>query len=160
MAGGSNGKRGSVLAVCVSAAKGVRKSSVPEGHLKEDFGLEGDAHAGSELRQVSLLCQSSAEKIEARGLKVGPGDFAENLTVAGVDAGDFEVGAQIRFDDGPLLAVTRIGKRCHDECEIKRLVGMCVMPTEGIFTRVIRGGRVRAGDGFEILDPAGCGTSE
>jgi len=144
------GRRGMVVEVCVSSGKGTPKTPVGRARLVENQGVEGDAHAGAELRQVSLLCMSSAEKLRADGLDVRPGIFAENLTVSGLDAGEFPLGATIRLERGPVLEVSQIGKGCHTGCAIARLVGRCVMPTEGIFARVIRGGEVCAGDSLEV----------
>ena len=107
-------------------------------------GLEGDAHAGTG-RQVSLLCQDSIRKIKEMGLEVGPGDFAENLTVAGLTAADFRLGLLVRVlgqdgEESALLQVTQIGKECHADCAIRRQIGDCVMPREGIFARVLKAG--------------------
>jgi molybdopterin adenylyltransferase len=149
-------KSGTVLAISISEHKGEPKKPVNGGRLIEDQGLEGDAHAGT-ARQVSLLCQESVEKIRQLGLDVGPGDFAENLTVSGLSPDDFEPGVRIRIDgptpgEGALLEVTQIGKECHADCAIRRAVGDCVMPREGVFARVLRGGTVRAGSVVEVLD--------
>ncbi len=143
-------KQGRVAEVCQSTQKGLSKEPVHLGVLVEDYGLEGDVHAGSPGRQVSLLCVSSIEKMRGMGVELGPGDFAENLTIDGCESGDFQVGAVIRLGRGPVLEVTRIGKKCHVGCEIRWLVGDCVMPREGIFARVVKGGEVRAGDSLEV----------
>ena len=140
--------------MCLSVRKGVSKKPVEAGQLIEGLGLEGDAHAGTPRRQVSLLCTSSVEKMRAAGLDVGPGDFAENLTVEGCESGDFRLGAVIRLARGPVLEVTQIGKRCHKGCAIRELAGDCVMPREGIFARVVRGGKVAAGDTLEVVSDA------
>lgn len=136
-------KRGSVVAVCLSDRAGPKRP-VPEVRLADGHGVEGDVHAGT-ARQVSLLCQASAEKIRQRGLAVGAGDFAENILVDGLGPADFPVGAEVRVGEA-VLAVTQIGKECHSGCAIREQVGDCVMPREGIFARVVRGGVVRAGD--------------
>jgi len=143
-------KKGHVIAVCVSGRKGVSKRPVAVGRLAEEFGILGDAHAGTPQRQVSLLCLSSIEKMRAMGAEVGPGDFAENLTIDGCDSGDFRVGCVVRLERGPVLEVTQIGKECLSGCAILELLGRCVMPKEGIFARVVRGGEVRAGDWLEV----------
>lgn len=143
-------KTGKVIAVCISTEKGTPKTAVGQALLIEDHGIEGDAHAGSEVRQVSLLCQSSADKLRAEGLEIRPGIFAENLTVSGLDAADFALGSTISLARGPVLEVSQIGKECHSGCAIARQVGKCVMPTEGIFARVVRGGEVCAGDCMEV----------
>ena len=144
-------KRGRIVAVCLSPKKGTSKSPVPCGHLRADFGLEGDAHAGTPGRQVSLLCLVSIDKMRAKGIELAPGDFAENLTVEGCAAGDFAPGIRIALQQGPLLEVTQIGKQCHSGCAIRKLVGDCVMPREGVFARVVKGGDVSPGDSFEVI---------
>jgi len=147
----SASKTGRVAEVCLSERKGVSKKPVGRGRLVEEVGLEGDAHAGTLGRQVSLLCVSSMRKLRTRDFEPAPGDFAENLTIEGVESGDFEVGAVIRLGRGPVLEVTQIGKQCHAGCAIRDLVGDCVMPREGIFARVVRGGEVAAGDTLEVV---------
>ena len=149
------GRKGKVAEVCISTRKGEPKTPVGRGRLVEGHGLEGDAHAGTH-RQVSLLCQESIHKIRRMGLEVGPGDFAENLTVGGLGAEDFEPGDRIRIHGpaagrGALLEVTQIGKECHSGCAIRDAVGDCVMPREGIFARVVRGGTIQVGDVLEVL---------
>jgi len=138
-----------VLAVCRSTQVGEVKQPVPEGRLVADHGLEGDAHAGTG-RQVSLLCQASADKLRGRGLDIGPGDFAENLLIEGVEAADFPLGARVRVGESALLEVVQIGKKCHQDCAIRQKTGDCVMPREGIFARVLAGGAVRPGDAVEV----------
>ena len=145
-------KRGTIQAVCISTEKGTRKKPIEAGRLVEDHGLQDDAHAGMRRRQVSLLCEESIEKMRKKGADVGPGDFAENLTVEGLGPGDFHLGDTIRLQRGPVLEVTQIGKKCHSECEIARQVGTCVMPKEGLFARVIEGGQVLPGDWIEVSD--------
>jgi MOSC domain-containing protein YiiM len=105
-----------------------------------------------ERRQVSLLCTSSIEKMRRKGADVGPGDFAENLTVTGFQPGDMRLSDRFRLERGPLLEITQIGKKCHSECEIARQVGECVMPREGVFARVVEGGQVFPGDWIEVID--------
>lgn len=138
------------MAVCLSEARGTLKKPVGRGVLVEDFGLEGDAHGGTAERQVSLLCNSSIEKMRGKGVELSPGDFAENLTVEGCEIGDFEPGGKIRLAGGALLEVTQIGKECHSDCAIRRQIGDCVMPREGVFARVVEGGEVAAGDWIEV----------
>lgn len=138
-----------VVAVCTSEKKGEKKTDIVCGLLKEDFGLEGDAHssAGSH-RQLSLLSMTSIEKMRKLGADVGPGDFAENLTVEGAELVLYKlpIGKQLKVGKDIILEVTQIGKECHDHCAIFKQVGTCVMPREGIFTRIIKGGQVKAGD--------------
>ena len=145
------GKRGEVIAVCLSSEKGASKKPVERAVLTEDFGFEGDAHAGTPRRQVSLLCEASIDKMRAKGADVKPGDFAENLTVDGVTSDDFPMGAVVRFEGGAILEITQIGKECHAGCAIRDLIGDCVMPREGLFARVVRGGEVCPGEAFEVI---------
>jgi len=115
----------------------------------EETGLEGDAHAGSGHRQVSLLAVESIAKMKARGLDVGPGDFAENITTSGVDLVSLPVGSRLRLGEA-LLEVSQIGKVCHSRCTIFEQAGDCVMPREGIFARILVGGNVRTGDPITV----------
>ena len=141
---------GRVEAVCTSERKGVPKRDRGSGLLRIDWGLEGDAHAGNWHRQVSLLALESIAKMQAQGLKVRPGSFAENITTSGLVLHTLPIGTRMRI--GPaLLEVTQIGKECHEHCAIYRLAGDCVMPREGIFAKVLEGGPVRTGDAIEIL---------
>jgi len=137
---------GLVVSVNISRRKSVRKKPGQEGVLIEDQGLEGDAHAGPGLRQVSLLALESIDKMKQMGLEVGPGDFAENITTSGLDLPHLLVGTVLETEAGIVLEVTQIGKTCHTKCAIFRQVGECVMPREGIFVKVIKGGKIKAGD--------------
>ena len=140
-----------IIAVCKSKDKGTRKEDVKEGLLKEDFGLVGDAHADCcTHRQVSLLAIESIDRMRSKGFDIGPGDFAENLTTRGVDLVSLPVGTCLTLGQGVVLEVTQIGKQCHTGCAIYRQIGKCVMPKEGIFARVVRGGAVKAGDRLVI----------
>ena len=136
---------GKVLAVNVSLNKGERKTPAPEVTLRENHGIEGDAHAGDWHRQVSLLAQESIAKMQALGLDVKEGDFAENITTEGVDLVSLPIGTKIELGE-TLLEVTQIGKECHTRCAIFYQAGDCVMPKEGIFAKVLKGGVVRPGD--------------
>ena len=136
-----------IVAVCSSEEKSTRKKSVSEGLLREDYGLVGDAHADCcTHRQVSLLAQESIDRMLSLGVKVGPGDFAENITTEGIDLVSLSIRTRISIGKDVLLEVTQIGKECHTPCAIYRQAGVCVMPTEGIFTRVICGGVIMVGD--------------
>ena len=140
-----------IVAVCRSDEKGVSKKPVDEGFFKEDYGLVGDAHAASDThRQVSLLALASIEKMRRLGLELSAGDFAENLTVEGLDLVSLPIGTRLAVGKGVILEVTQIGKECHTGCAIFRKVGKCVMPKEGIFTRVVRSGSVKAGDELKV----------
>ena len=134
-----------VIAVSVSEKKGERKTPVPSVELREQHGIVGDAHAGKWHRQVSLLASESIEKMQKLGLTVDAGDFAENITTAGIDLTQLEVGT--RLEIGPaLMEITQIGKECHTRCAIFYQAGDCVMPKEGVFAKVLIGGTVTAGD--------------
>jgi len=140
-----------IIAVCTSKDKGTRKKAQNKGVLQEDYGLVGDAHADCcTHRQVSLLAQESIDKMRALGLKVGPGDFAENLTTEGIDLVSLPIGTRISIGKEIALEITQIGKECHNPCAIFRQAGVCVMPTEGVFARVIRGGAASIGDPIEV----------
>jgi MOSC domain-containing protein YiiM len=143
-------EKGKLLAVCISKRTGTRKTPIPIGILREEFGLEGDSHAGSG-RQVSLLADESVAKMRSAELVLRPGDFAENLTTSGLAVHALPVGTRLRVGATAVLEVTQIGKECHADCEIMRLAGRCVMPTEGVFARVVTGGEVTAGDEIEVL---------
>ncbi len=141
----------SVIAVCKSEKKGTRKEAVAEGLFKEDYGLIDDAHADCLThRQVSLLAIESIDKVQSLGFNLRPGDFAENITTEGIDLVSLPVGTRIGVGDEVILEVSQIGKECHTGCAIRRQVGKCIMPEEGVFGKVIRGGSVRAGDEIRI----------
>lgn len=143
---------GRIVAVCTSPKKGMRKKNVGEGLLVAEHGLEGDAHTGAWHRQVSLLAMESIQKMKDMGLKVGPGDFAENLTTEGIDLVSLPVGTRLKIGPECLAEVTQIGKECHTRCAIYHQAGDCVMPKEGIFVRVIVGGRVKIGHAIEVVE--------
>lgn len=144
--------RGTVVAVCTSKKKGIRKRNVGEAELKVDWGIAGDAHADNWHRQVSLLAMESIEKMCGLGLNVGPGSFAENLTTQGMDLLSLPLGSQVRVGDEAILEISQHGKICHDRCAIYYQVGDCVMPREGVFAKVIKGGQVKAGDTIEAVE--------
>lgn len=139
-------QKGKVLAVNVSDAKGTKKINIGSCTLLKDFGLKGDAHGGPWHRQVSLLANESVEKMKAKGLKVGFGDFAENITTEGIDLASLPIGTEIRIGTSIVLRVTQIGKECHERCAIYYQAGDCVMPREGIFAEVLNEGEVKVGD--------------
>lgn len=131
------------------------KHNVPEARLVVEHGLAGDAHAEGGKRQVSLLALESIEKMRAAGADVKPGDFAENITTRGIAVDALPIGTHLKIGSEAEVVVTQIGKACHKGCAIRELVGDCVMPREGIFVRVIKGGRVKPGDVIEVLDVPG-----
>ena len=142
-------RRGKIVAINTSSAKGTRKKNVGQSRLISDFGIQEDAHAGDWHRQVSLLALESIDKMVQLGLKVGPGDFAENITTQGLDLLSLPIGTRFRMGAQALLEVTQIGKVCHTRCAIFYQAGDCVMPKEGIFAKVLEGGEIQVGD--EIL---------
>jgi len=138
---------GKIISINISDKKGVRKKPVKEAILKTDFGMEGDAHASSKWhRQVSLLALESIKKMQDKGLKVNPGDFAENITTEGIDLLKLPVGTKMIIGNNIEVEVSQIGKVCHTRCEIYNQAGDCVMPKEGIFVKVLKGGKVKQGD--------------
>ena len=142
---------GTVVSVNVSETVGIRKTPVGSARVREEHGLEGDAHARDWHRQVSLLALESIDTMVAAGLDVGPGDFAENLTTSGIDVAGLSVGTRLGVGDVVELEITQIGKVCHDRCAIYYEAGDCVMPREGVFAIVRRPGTVRAGDEVRVL---------
>jgi MOSC domain-containing protein YiiM len=145
------GNMAKIVAVCTSDQKGVSKSPVVQASLRADYGLEGDAHAGPEdcKRQVSLLAIESIGKMNSQGFDFKPGDFAENLTTSGIALATLPIGTVLNVGKDVVLEVTQIGKKCHTGCAIFKQAGTCIMPKEGIFARVLKGGRVQPGD--EVL---------
>jgi MOSC domain-containing protein YiiM len=141
----------SVVAVCTSRKKGTRKEQVAKVLIKEEYGVMGDAHADCQThRQVSLLAMESIDKMRNFGFDLKPGDFAENITTEGIDLVSLPIGTRIMLGDEVVLEMTQIGKECHTACAIRRQVGKCIMPEEGIFGRVIQGGHVRSGDSVNV----------
>jgi len=140
-----------IVSLAVSRKKGTRKKIVAEAKLVKDHGLEGDAHAGKWHRQVSLLASESIEQSRKRGLDVTFGDFAENIATTGADWKTMPVGTRVRLGDTALIEITQIGKECLNRCAIYYQAGDCIMPREGVFARVLEGGKIRCGDTVEIL---------
>ena len=140
-----------VLAICISKHKGTLKNEVSEANFIEEFGIEGDAHAGKWHRQVSLLAFEKIDDFRNKGGNVDFGAFGENLVVDGIELHKLPVGQQLQVGE-VLLEVTQIGKECHDKCAIYYQVGECIMPKNGIFTRVLKGGKVKVGDQRTLID--------
>ena len=140
-----------VVAVCISEKRGTKKHTVPYIELKINHGIVSDAHAGDWHRQVSLLSVESVDKMRTDTLNFGPGDFAENILTKGLELFTLPVGTLLSVGE-TILEITQIGKKCHNDCEIKKLVGTCVMPTEGIFAKVIKEGRVYPHDSINVLE--------
>ena len=143
---------GKVLAICISEKRGTQKKEVSEGKLRENWGLEGDAHAGTWHRQVSLLSFEKIEEFRQRGAEVDFGAFGENLVVEGLDFSRMPVGTRLRIGE-TLLELTQIGKECHSHCAIHQAMGDCIMPREGVFAKVLHGGIVKPGDKVLQLPP-------
>lgn len=141
---------GKVIAVCTSEKKGTQKTSVPEIDVREDWGIQGDAHAGKWHRQVSLLSYEKIEAFRARGAEIEDGAFGENIIVQGIDFATLPVGTKFACND-VVLELTQIGKECHSGCAIFKKMGECIMPKQGVFTKVLHGGIIRPGDELTIL---------
>ncbi|MBQ8934616.1 MAG: MOSC domain-containing protein [Lachnospiraceae bacterium] len=142
-----------VIAVCLSEKKGTQKSETNSVVLKENWGIEGDAHAGTWHRQISLLALERIEEFRKKGADVCYGAFGENIVTKGIDLRSLPVGTRFQIGEA-LLELTQIGKECHSHCAIYHQVGDCIMPREGVFTRVLKGGTVRPGDEITVIAPA------
>jgi MOSC domain-containing protein YiiM len=139
-----------VVAVCISEKKGERKKPVPKVNVTENCGIDNDAHAGDWHRQMSLLALESIKKMQEKGLDVKAGDFAENITTEGIDLPALPIGTRLEIGE-TLTEVTQIGKECHTRCAIYHQAGDCVMPREGIFVRVLRGGSIKPDDSIRVV---------
>ena len=141
-----------VVAINISEAKGEPKNSIDKGYFQINSGLQGDAHAGDWHRQVSLLGMENINKIKNIGLfDLETGSFAENLTTEGITLFELPIGTTLKIGE-TLMEVTQIGKECHMGCAIREKTGDCVMPREGIFTKIIRAGWIKPGDEIEIVN--------
>ncbi len=140
---------GKVIAVCISEKRGTQKKNIGKALFRENWGIENDAHAGDWHRQVSLLSYDKIQAFRARGAEVDDGAFGENLVVEGIDFRSLPVGTLLECN-GVLLEVTQIGKECHSHCQIYQKMGECIMPTEGVFARVLIGGTISVGDQMEV----------
>lgn len=140
---------GKVIAVCISEKRGTVKKNVQECKVIEGYGLENDAHGGNWHRQISLLSYDKVVDFNNRGGNVTDGDFGENILVEGYDFKTLEIGTRFKCND-VILELTQVGKKCHQHCEIYHRVGDCIMPREGVFTKVIHGGTIKVGDDFSI----------
>ena len=138
-----------VIATCISEKKGVKKHPVPYLTVEKDYGILGDAHAGNWHRQISLLPKESVDTLRTVIPDLKPGDFAENILTEGVRLKELPIGTVLAIGTA-VLEITQIGKQCHNDCEIKRLTGRCVMPTDGVFAKVIESGTIRPGDSITI----------
>ena len=141
---------GRVKAVNISENKGTKKTNVYSCEITQT-GLKGDSHAGDWHRQVSLLAKESIDKMKKQGLALNYGDFAENITTEGIILYKLPIGKKIKINN-VVLEVTQIGKKCHHGCEIRKLVGNCIMPEEGIFAKVLKTGTITVDDKIEIIN--------
>lgn len=141
-----------IISIAISKKKGTRKATVEEAHLISEHGLEGDAHAGPWHRQVSFLAGESIQHARDRGLDVGFGDFAENIATSGIDWKRVKAGARFLLGKSVVVEITQIGKTCRNKCAIYYQAGDCIMPREGVFARVLKGGSIRRGDEIAVLD--------
>ena len=142
---------GTIIAICMSKKKGTAKKKTPSARLIENHGLENDAHAGNWHRQVSLLSHEKIEAFRARGAIAPYGCFGENLVVDEFDFATLPVGTRLTCGD-VLLEISQIGKECHDKCQIYHTMGECIMPTQGVFAVVLKGGEVKEGDTMLLAD--------
>ena len=150
---------GKIVAICISEKKGVQKKDIKRCKLIENHGLEGDAHAGSWHRQISLLSKEARLVMENKGAKLNDGDFGENLLTEGVDFTNIKVGNKLRLGKDALVRITQIGKECHDKCNIYYQVGDCIMPREGIFAEVLKGGEIKIDDDIEFINDKGSSSN-
>ena len=150
---------GKIVAICISKKKGDQKRDVKQCRLIENYGLEGDAHAGSWHRQISMLSIEGRLVMENKGVKLDAGDFGENVLTEGVEFANIMVGYKIRLGKDALVRVTQIGKECHDRCNIYYQVGDCIMPREGIFAEVLKGGEIKVDDDIEFLNDKGSSSN-
>ena len=150
---------GKIVAICISEKKGVQKKDIKQCRLIENYGLEGDAHAGPWHRQISLLSIEGRLVMENKGIKLNAGDFGENVLTKGVDFANIMVGNELRLGKDALVRVTQIGKECHDRCNIYYQVGDCIMPREGIFAEVLKGGDIKVDDDIEFINDRGSGSN-
>lgn len=143
---------GEIKAICISEKRGTQKKEIPEAQILEDWGIEGDAHGGKWHRQISLLAVEKIEDFRARGAEIDYGAFGENLIVEGYDLRALPVGTRFKIGE-VLLELTQIGKECHSHCEIYKKMGDCIMPREGVFTKVLHGGHIQKDDKIEMIPP-------
>jgi MOSC domain-containing protein YiiM len=141
-----------IVSINISDKKGIRKKPVDEAVINENSGIQGDAHASSKWhRQVSLLALESIKKMQSMGIDVQPGDFAENITTEGIDLLSLPLGTRIKIGSEVIGEVSQIGKECHSRCAIYYQAGDCVMPKEGIFIRILKGGRIKKDDNIAVM---------
>ena len=140
-----------ILSVCISKEKGVPKKNIGNGIVRKNYGLVGDSHAGPGIRQISLLAKESLDEIRKKGMKVGCGGFGENFTTSGIELTSLAIGTKLKIGDTAVVKVTQIGKTCKKPCNIYKKQGVCILPSQGIFAKVLKGGIVKQGDKIEIV---------
>ena len=150
--------KGRIKAISISKERGTQKVNVPKAQLRANFGIVGDAHAGNWDRQISLLSSECIEKMDTKGLNISPGDFAENITTEGIDLGALTIGSRLILGVTVELEITKFGKTCHGRCQIYERIGDCVMPRDGVFARVTRGGSIQVGDNIEVIEDGDKGS--
>ena len=143
--------KGRIKAISVSKQKGMQKVNVPGAELRIDHGIVGDAHAGNWDRQISLLEIESIDIMAAKGAKVSPGDFAENITTEGIDLSELKIGDKLKLGTNVEIKITQFGKQCHGRCIIYEQIGDCIMPRKGVFAKVSREGSIRVSDIIEVI---------
>lgn len=142
---------GTLTAICISEKRGTEKKAVDKAEIITDYGIKNDAHAGSWHRQISMLSREDIDDFNRRGGNVTDGEFGENLIISGLDFSQLTPGRRVQIGSA-VLEITQIGKECHNDCEIKKRVGMCIMPLKGVFARVLSGGTIRPGDRADIIE--------
>ncbi len=142
---------GKIIAINISEKKGMKKKDIGRAYVKEDYGIEDDAHSGDWHRQVSLLAMESIDKMKQKGLDVEPGSFAENITTEGIDLIGLGIGTTLQMGNDVRLEITQLGKVCHDRCAIYFEAGDCVMPKEGIFAKVLKAGWIENQDEIKVI---------
>ncbi|RJR21653.1 MAG: MOSC domain-containing protein [Desulfobacteraceae bacterium] len=141
-----------IITVATSRHKGTPKSLVESAFLREGYGIDGDAHAGDWHRQVSLLAWERIEEARNHGLEVSAGDFAENIATMGIDWKTVPVGSRFSLGESAIIEITQLGKECHNRCAIYYRNGDCIMPREGVFAKVLKGGSIRPGDNISLIN--------
>lgn len=144
-----------IESISLSKKKGTRKVPVEAANLVVNHGVEGDAHAGTWHRQISFLSAENIELTRNQGLDVTFGDFAENVATSGIDWKTVPVGTKVKLGEAAVVEITQIGKECHKKCSIYYQAGDCIMPREGVFARVLKGGEIHCGDVISILRNSG-----
>jgi MOSC domain-containing protein YiiM len=141
-----------IVSIAVSKKKGTTKKCIDQAELIENHGIKDDAHAGDWHRQLSFLSAESIEKVSTEEFKLNFGDFAENLATTGIDWKSQQVGQRVTLGKDALVEITQIGKECHKKCAIYYRTGDCIMPKEGVFAKILKGGLIKVGDDIALID--------